>query len=147
MRRPIWAYHDSVAWADCSSVDRMPASMKRPQSVTVFGILNIVFGAIGIVGLVINLAAMNSEVAKSNPVFKIIEKEPVYRAFMEASVYAGAVVSLVLIVAGIGLLNLKSWARKLSIGYAIYGMAMTVVGGVLSYLYLLRPMLEDLEWW
>ena len=33
--------------------------------------------------------------------------------------------------------------RKLSIGYGIYGIVMSVIGMVVNYVYLIRPLLDD----
>ena len=90
----------------------------------------------------VSLASMTSKAAQANPVFEIVQKEPVLRTFMEVSLYLGFAVSIVLIISGIGLLNVKSWARMLSIGYSIYALVMGIVGGVVNYVYLVQPLLE-----
>ena len=48
-----------------------------------------------------------------------------------------------LLAAGIGLLKLKPWARLVSIAYAIYGVVMVVVGGVVNYFFLVQPLLAQ----
>jgi hypothetical protein len=47
--------------------------------------------------------------------------------------------SWVLIVAGIGLLRSKSWGRKLSIVFAIYGILIGLVSAMVFYLYVIGP--------
>jgi hypothetical protein len=47
-----------------------------------------------------------------------------------------------LLIAGIGLLLMKSWARTLSIIYAIYALVAGVLGLVVNFMFLVRPMLE-----
>jgi hypothetical protein len=120
--------------------------MQRPVSVNVFGILNIVFAlfgffsAIGAVGL---LSA--TDAAQNNPVVRIMLENPTYAAWMKLSIPLGLVASVVLLATGIGLLRLKSWARKLSIAYAIYAILFGIAGTVISYLFLVRALLAEAQ--
>jgi hypothetical protein len=112
--------------------------MKRPTAVTVFGILNIIFAAFGILGslssvMLFTVAAANTPNSANNPIVQLVH---------EISIVLGMLGSVALLAAGIGLLQLKPWARKFSIGYAIYAMIMIVVGSVLNYFWLVLPMLQ-----
>jgi hypothetical protein len=78
-----------------------------------------------------------------NPVVKIIQSSPAYAAWLKISVVLGIIVSVALLVAGIGLLNLKPWARTLSIIYGIYTIIMTIIGDVINYFLLIQPMLQQ----
>src|SRR4051794_26759147 len=95
--------------------------MQRPASVTTFGIINIVFAAWGLFGLLGTLALLKLAGTANNPIVKLMRESPPYAAWMKLSIPLGLIGAVVLLVAGIGLLLLKPWARKLTIGYAIYG--------------------------
>lgn len=117
--------------------------MQRPTSVTVFGILNIVFAVIGILAL---LATAMLFVAigtnSNNPVLQIIQDNPGFATWMKISVVLGFCVTAALLAAGIGLLMLKPWARTISIIYGIYSIVMIPVGTVVNYIYVTHPMIE-----
>jgi hypothetical protein len=118
--------------------------MKRPTSVTVFGILNIVFAAFGILsvfGSVMLFAATSA--TSNNPVIRIIHNNPAYAAWLEVSIGLGLIVSGALLAAGIGLLQLKPWARIISIVYSIYSLVMVPVGTAISYVYVTQPLLAQ----
>ncbi len=118
--------------------------MQRPASVTVFGILNIVFAALGIFALLASVALLAAVGAVSdNPVVQIIQNNPAFATWMKISVVLGLVVSGALLAAGIGLLKLKPWARTISIAYAIYSIVMLPLGTVVNYVYLTKPLLEQ----
>jgi hypothetical protein len=119
--------------------------MQRPTSVTVLGVLNIVFGIFGFLAIIvsaISLFAVSSD-STNNPVLQIMRNSPGYAAWMKISIPLGVLVSCVSITAGIGLLKLKSWGRSLSIGYGIYSIVACLLGTVLSYLFIMRPLLEQ----
>jgi len=50
-----------------------------------------------------------------------------------------------LLAAGIGLMMLKPWARLVSIGYAIYAIVFGIVGMVINFFFLVRPMIEHAQ--
>jgi hypothetical protein len=114
--------------------------------VTVFGILNIIFGVFGLVGLVGSIALLFATDAVANdPVVKIMRANPTYNTWIKLSIPLGVLSCGALVASGVGLLLLKSWARKLSIGYAIYALVVGVVGMVMNYLFLMRPLLEEAQ--
>lgn len=117
--------------------------MQRPTSVTVFGILNMVFAAFGFIGTLASLALFLMPGNSSNPVLKIMEDSPAYAAWIKLSIPLGLLTCGALLAAGIGLMFLKPWARKLSIGYAIYALVFGLIGMVVNFLFLVRPMLEQ----
>src|SRR5262245_54997688 len=105
-------------------------AVQRPASVTVMGILNIVFGSLGLlcyvcVGVMF-LALMGSTAGFPggvNPIqdmMNFMERQiPGYKAIMISSLILGFLLSVLLLVSGIGLLNMQGWARVLSILYSI----------------------------
>jgi hypothetical protein len=116
---------------------------KRPTSVTVFGVLNIVFAIFGLFALIVSVMLFLPHADIKNPVIQLIHDNPAYAAWMHASMALGLLAAAAKLAAGIGLLKLRPWARQLSIIYAIYAMVMVVVGTVVNYFFLLRPMLEQ----
>ena len=119
--------------------------MHRPTSVTVFGILNLVFAALGLCGVafaVMGLTVManlpEGADRPPNPQLDALQN-PAYMAFNYASIGLGFLATIVLAIAGIGLLKLKSWGRSLSLGYAAYSVVMQIVGVVVSYIFLIQP--------
>ncbi len=126
--------------------------MQRPTPVTIFGILNIVFAIIGIMGAICSLAFFtiidgNSDnpiiqIMQKNPVFQAMRDNPSYLAYLKFSMILGVVVAVLLLVAGIGLLKLKPWARMLSIIYGVYGIISVIGNAIASYFFLIQPMFQ-----
>jgi hypothetical protein len=117
--------------------------MQRPTSVTVFGILNIVFAGFGILAVgatIIMLVVASPESA--NPTMQLIENNPAYSMWLKFSIPLGIAAVAVLLTSGIGLLKLKSWARTLSIIYAIYALIQLFITTGVNYIYLFQPMME-----
>ena len=112
--------------------------MQRPTSVTVFGILNLIFGVWGLLGLVFVLVA---GVPEDSVLFD--HENRFVSAYLEISTYVGYVATGVLIVAGIGLLALKTWGRLLSIGYAVYAILGQIVSTAVVFPLVVKPMLEE----
>ena len=118
--------------------------MERPTSVTTFGILNIAFGALSLLGCISTaLMVFGSGSTGNNPALKVLLDNQNYVLWMKISVPLGLVSGVILIVAGIGLLKLKSWARITSIAYSIYAIIFGIVSSVITAMLLLRPLLEQ----
>lgn len=85
----------------------------KPTSVTVFGVLNIVFGGMGLLctpfSAVVGLASM----------YKTMETTPAYMAWNIFAACIGFGLSIWLLILGIGLLMMKRWARRGSVVYSI----------------------------
>ena len=110
----------------------------------VLGILNLVFGALGLLSLAMIVAMMfipQPKVPNANPVMGLIQENAAYALFMKISVPLGVVASMVLILAGVGLLRLRPWGRHLSIGYAVYAIIAAIAGGAANC-YFLMPLVE-----
>lgn len=121
----------------------------RPASLTVFGVLNIVFGVVGICGSAASSAMffveMPSDPGIPNPALDLMKSDTTYRLVMQAMLAIGVVFSLVLIAAGVGLLRSKAWGRTLSIAYGWYGLVGVVAALVVNWIYLVQPMLANLN--
>ena len=105
------------------------SSFKRPMVVTILGVLNVVGGvfALGGAGLLAFMAY--SEIKEGG-------------AVMVAFAAAYGVIGLVQIATGVGLMGLKTWARRLQIGLAVIGLLGIPCGTIISILvliYMLKP--------
>jgi len=113
----------------------------KPPSIKVFGILNIVFGAMGLIcggaiGIFLIWATQSPEIANEfNREFSNQYAEG-YITFLLITSCFGAILSLILIVCGVGLLRARNWGRTGSLGYAAFqtlyslasaGVSMTMV--------------------
>jgi len=119
--------------------------MQRPTSVTVFGILNLAFGALGLCGVVFTLAsfAIPQNPRMVNPVLDLMHKNAGYRMFLQVTTGLGLIATLALILSGAGLLKLQPWARTVSIVYGVYSIGMGVAGVAVNYFVLLQPLMKQ----
>ena len=120
--------------------------MSRPTSVLVFGIINILLGILQVCGIafwIISEMGLLPMPTVENPALDLMQSNAGYLWFSRISGVAGAVATVVILSAGIGLLTLQPWARLASIGWAIYSIVMSVLGTTLTYLLIFRPLLEQ----
>ena len=120
-----------------------PATSSPPASITVFGVLNLVFGAMGICGLifaVIGIVVERMELPNQppNPVADVMNQNAFYSGFNMVNVGLGFLVTILLLVAGICLLKKQRLGRTLSNIYGIYGIVMGLIGMFLFVVFL-RP--------
>ena len=73
----------------------------------------------------------------------IMRSNPSYAAWIKITIPLGVLSSLALLASGIGLLMMKNWARKLAIAYAIFSLVFGLVGQVVNFVYLAKPMMEQ----
>jgi hypothetical protein len=121
----------------------------RPASLIVFGILNILFGALGLCGTAGSAAMFFMDLPRDptipNPMLDLLASNAAFRLFMQVTVALGALAALVLLVAGVGLLLTKDWGRTLSVGYAWYAIVAGVVGMLVNWVYVIQPMLGAMK--
>ena len=128
----------------------------RPMSVTIFGILNIGFGMLGLVSLLVAklvFSQPNMAVNQTVPEFQTNAQvhthtegnttvfdfhtaattmsDPRYIAWQGIETPLSGVANVVLLAAGIGLLLLQSWARIVSIIDGIYLILAGIVGCII----------------
>ena len=108
----------------------------KPASIKVFGILNIVFGAMGIVGSVMGMTffifIQSTEFAQEIRSMMEAQNIESYWTFMQFSSCFGGILSLLLLACGVGLLLGQNWGRNGSLGYAAIQTLYTLVSTVLS---------------
>jgi len=77
----------------------VPAKSARPASVTVFGILNLVFGALGLCGTVASAAMlflMPQNPNMPNPVLELMAENPAFRLFNQVATGLAFIAAIVL---------------------------------------------------
>jgi hypothetical protein len=117
--------------------------MQRPAAVSVFGILNVAIGGLGVCGSLWSIMIFFFGPASNNPVMKWMFQNADYLMLMKILLPIRLIISGVLIGAGIGLLQLQSWARKFSIAYAIYAIVVVLIMLPVNFFLYFRPMLEQ----
>ena len=119
-----------------------PPPYSPPISIKVLGIINLVFTALGVIGLLFTYGMYfgGMRMGPRNPVVELAHATPAYMSFLKWSIVFGAIALVTLAVCGIGLLRMKAWGRKLAIGYALYSVVASIVGLVVTYHYLLGPL-------
>jgi hypothetical protein len=117
-------------WREASTIDFSappvalhPFRPERPAPVTVFGILNIVFGSLGLL-----CAPLELIVILAMP--QVVNLPTGARASLLFSAPVGFGCSVLLIVVGIGLLYLRAWARVWCLGYGWFAIVWGIVGMV-----------------
>ena len=110
--------------------------MNRPTSVTVFGVLGIVLGALGILGAFVALVALAHMPA--GPTRDAMEASATFAAWLNISQGLDIVGSVALLVAGIGLLKLRPWARLLTVAWGVYNLALVAISTGMTYIYVTK---------
>lgn len=127
-----------------------PVPGVRPTSVTVFGVLNLVFAALGLCGGVMSGVVLFGDVLPQNPnmpnpTLELMEQSPGYRMYLMISLALAVVAAIVLAVGGIGLLKWKRYGRSASMIYGWFAIVSAIVGMVINYFFLIAPMLEQAQ--
>jgi len=109
--------------------------MKRPTIVTVFGVIGIVMFAFGLCGFSMSVPMMMVEAGKpaANPAYQPLADSAGLALYFKIALPIALVASVLLLVASIGLLKLKPWARTLTIGYAVYALVAGAIGAIVSF--------------
>ena len=97
---------------------------ERSGGIIAFGVLAILFAGIGLFQGVPLLIGM---IQKSSQWTTIIDITPLPLPYFRVSVIIGIVISGLLLVSGIGLLKVKSWARKLVLGISVIIMLRSLI--------------------
>lgn len=132
-------------------------SSKRPGALTAFGIMNIVFGSIWSLccfcsggGMFFVGAVMQNPPPNDDPEFQkqlellrgITDNVPSFVAYFMVMIFGTAILAFVMLIAGIGLLQVKKWGRVLSILVASANIVL-YIGLTVFFLGTVIPNLRD----
>jgi hypothetical protein len=132
---------------------------KKSTVAVVFGILQIVFGSLGLLSAVLYfagaqqaIAAWQSGMVKGGPgpqpmtqeqlMAEVTKRLPWYHAFEAGTNSANLVLSLMMVIGGIGLLQMQRWAHRLTIAYALLSILYTATATTLMIGYI-GPVMGD----
>lgn len=122
---------------------------QRPVIATVFGILNLVFGILGVCGNVIGIgmfAVMSSDIidAKTKSQMNMQQfDDPIFFGLLSAQMVLNGILSVVIIISGIGLLKFKPWGRKLANFYAVAYLILLAVGIAVNIIFTVIPAINE----
>lgn len=121
-----------------------PGKVVAPVAGMVLGILHLMYAGLtfvcnGISGLVF-FVPLPPEMSKGNAAVELMDTSLVYKIFNQTSLIISLISAVVLFIAGIGLLQVKPYGRKLSIYYCIYDFISITLGLLVNGI-LLFPLL------
>jgi hypothetical protein len=93
--------------------------MNRPTGLTVFGILNIVFGSFSVLGVIISIFTLSF-------IGNVLPQTYSFNYIIISGAISG-LLSVLLLAAGIGTLTNKKWSRKLTINVEVLNIAFSLV--------------------
>ncbi len=114
--------------------------MQRPASVSVFGALNFVFAALGVIGLIASITLLGLPADSNNPVIQFIHACPDYAVWLKLCIPLEVLGIAFLLAAGFGLLSLKPWARTASMACAIYLIVFCAGSMLINLIFMDQPM-------
>jgi hypothetical protein len=118
---------------------------RRSTAVTIFAILNIVFGALGLICGPLSLVQIFvPQPGPAGQIYGLMRQGP-YLIWLIAGGLFGLVMSGVLIASGIGMLRLASWGRLLGIMYGAYGLFAAVATTAMYAGFVLPPAMQMAE--
>ena len=117
---------------------------KRPTSSIIFGVFHLIFGAMGFLSILLALFILPGGMPEGVFDLQALLEERIawYGTYSTTFMVIGLFASLLLIAAGIGLFQLREWARKASIAYGIYGLVTGLLGLCVNLFYVI-PLLEE----
>jgi MFS family permease len=129
---------------DSPSLDNAPVKKltpERPLVVTVLGAVNTLLGILGILGAVLIYRNLLANGVSAGAIAQLVQENASLRHWLLGLLVLGVVASATLLFAGLGLLQIKTWAQKLTLYYAagIIGLVIISLTVVLSYAEKLFP--------
>ncbi len=103
------------------------------------GILNIVFGSIGLLSVPFALIGLLAQSANSSGVNALLNT-PFLIGYQIVAMVLGGILSILLLIAGIGLCKRQRWGRTLSLVYAWTSVAMGVIGLLVTAVNIWSPL-------
>jgi hypothetical protein len=135
----------STETAQQTELRYIPERSDRPTGVTVFAILNVLFGLTGILGVILSWAILmlgDRINLGPNPVMDALRDNEAFRLYNLVMGAIGLGFSVALLASGFGLLKMRSWARTVALVYAVYTIFATVIGAFANYQFIYRPVME-----
>jgi hypothetical protein len=111
---------------------QFPTPSPRPTSVTVFAILGIIFGSIGVLAMLCSLPQYLGVQFAPNPIMDGIRKDPLLMSVTIGSLVIGLGLSILELFASIGMLSLRRGARRQFVWYAILYIIVSILSIMLS---------------
>ncbi len=115
--------------------------MQRPVSAIVFGILNFVFAALGVIGLIASITLLSLPADSNNPAIQFSHACPDYGVWLKSCIPLGVLGCALLLATGFSLLLMKPWARTAAIACAIYLIVFFAGGMLINLIFMDQPML------
>ena len=121
--------------------------MVRPTSVTVFAVINIILGALSVLGiawgLVVRLGLIELPGAEDNPAVKLMEENAAFALYSDVMTVIGILATIAILAGSVAMLQLKPWGRLVTIGWGCYSFLAAVLGAAINHVVVMRPMAEQ----
>jgi hypothetical protein len=111
---------------------QLPQPSPRPTSVTVFAILGIIFGSLGVLAMLCNLPPLLGVQFAPNPIMDGIRKDPMLMSLTIGGLVINLVLWILELIASIGMLSLKPTARRLFVWFAILNIIISILSIVVN---------------
>jgi hypothetical protein len=125
---------------------------EKPKAIKVFGILNVIFGGLGLLGTCIGLGAILAITSglipvpdgQSNPAFVTQDEDAFLYFYNIISAATALIFTIVLLASGIGLLRYKKWGRNTGLAWAAYNVLATIIATVVTWTHIYPHQLKML---
>lgn len=121
---------------------QLPQPNPRPASVTVFAILAIIFGSLGMLGTLYSMPQYLGLKFGPNPVMDAIRQDRLLVSLTLGGLVVGFSLALLQLISGVGMLSLRPAALKGIIWYAILDLVRSILTIILN-LAVMNPRLEE----
>lgn len=120
--------------------------MRRPASVTVFAIINLVFGAFGVVafaGYLLNRFSLIPQPrnAPPNPIADAMAENAAFVMYNDLLNILSISVTVLLIAASIAMLKIKPWGRLVTLAWGWYALVIAVINVVVTHMIVFAPLI------
>ena len=124
----------------------------KPKAIKVFGILNVIFGGLGLLGTCIGLGAilaitsglLPAPEGQSNPGFVTQDEDAFLYFYNIISAAFALLFTIVLLASGIGLLRYRKWGRNTGLAWVAYSVIATIIASVVTWTHIYPHQLEML---
>lgn len=121
-----------------------PTPASKPLSLTVVGILNLVFGVIGLLTTATSYKLYSTPLeTQAGLLPDLLRHDPFYASCMRILIIPSTLMVLAQVVSGIGLFQAREGARRLAIFCGIYGVLAGIVVGWLTVEHLMPFTIEE----